>query len=71
MKIFTSHREKQSDLVMVANLFVMIWLDNAENQSSGRLLRKPTMRAKCVEGGTRINITRCVNDHPFVEPSVW
>ena len=50
---------------------VTIRLDNAENQSSGWLLRKPTMRAKCVEVGTRINMTQCVNDHPFVEPSVW
>ena len=50
---------------------VMIRLDNTENQSIRWLLRMPTMRAKCVEVGTRINMTRCVNDHPFVEPSVW
>ena len=50
---------------------VTIWLDNAENQSSRWLLRKPTVRAKCVEVGTRINMTRCVDDHPFVKQSVW
>ena len=50
--------------------FVTIRLDNVENQSSGWLLREPTVRAKCVEVGTRINMTQCVNDHPFVEPSV-
>ena len=50
---------------------VTIRLENAENQSSGWLLRKPTLRAKCVEFGTRINMTHCVNDHPFVEPFVW
>ena len=45
--------------------FVTIKLDNAENQSSGWLLRKPTVRAKCMEVGTRINMTQCVNDHSF------
>ena len=60
-----------STALAVSIVDVTIRLDNAENQSSGWLLRKPTVRAKCVEVGTRINMTQCVNDHPFVEPSVW
>ena len=48
---------------------VTIRLVNTENQSSGWLLRKPRVRASCLEVGTRINMTRCVNDHPFVKQS--
>ena len=70
MKTLTSHKEKQSGLVVVTNLFVTIRLDNAENQSSGWLSRKPTVRAKCVEVGTRINMTQCVNGHPFLKQYV-
>ena len=53
-----------------AILFVMIQLEDAENQSSRWLLRKPTVRDKCVEVGTRINMTQRVHDHPFVKQSV-
>ena len=72
--IYTKRRKWITDATFGKNNWfeiVTIRLDNAENQSSGWLLRKPTVRAKCVEVGTRINMTQCVNDHPFVEPSVW
>ena len=40
----TYHREKQSGLIVVANLFVTVRLDNAENHA---VLRMVTQKAYC------------------------